>query len=645
MARTQILPASVMNLRPHSTLLGLNWTQLSGSGSFAAAAPDGSLWVLSNQPAGPDKYIWHYVNGTWTNISGLATRLAVGQNGTLYAINSGGGAFSYSGGTWTALGGGCSDITAAADGSVYALSNGNAAGSDQAIWHYTSTWSQVAGAGIRIADSWDPRILITSVGTVSATGFYVINSIGKIYHANTDGSFVVFPDNGSAIAPTTIGGFFIFAYPSAASGSNIYWFDLDAPGFTLQTGSGVSISTDSLTLYVVAASGGIFSTPIAFGKVIASPTSLNSLVAGGSNGTINVSEANYSGVFNVSGNGSLASVSCSPASCAPSRAGGTVTINVTPNSRGSGTLTISDTHSGSASVPFAIVAIAEFSNGISSNAFPRFITAGPDGNVWFAEDSSNSVARITPSGTVTEFTNGISPSSHPYGITAGPDGNLWFTELSGRVARITTSGTVTEFAINGGGQEITAGPDGNLWFIVSQHIGRITPTGTVTDFSSGISPNSNPGGITAGPDGNLWFTEYSLDRIGRITTSGTVTEFSSGITAGSAPEGITSGPDGNLWFTENSRNSIGRITPSGTVTEFSAGITANSFPQFIVAGSDGNLWFTESGATRIARITTSGVVTEFSGNITGATNEITAGPGGTVWFTETTGKKVGSVQP
>lgn len=38
------------------------------------------------------------------------------------------------------------------------------------------------------------------------------------------------------------------------------------------------------------------------------------------------------------------------------------------------------------------------------------------------------------------------PSSQPISITVGPDGNLWFTEQnSSRVARITPQGIITEF--------------------------------------------------------------------------------------------------------------------------------------------------------------------------------------------------------
>src|SRR5665213_2336632 len=73
MAHTAILPASLMAVKPQSAIQGTSWTQIPGAASYAAAAPDGSLWVLSTLPSGPDKYIWHYVSGTWTNISGEAS--------------------------------------------------------------------------------------------------------------------------------------------------------------------------------------------------------------------------------------------------------------------------------------------------------------------------------------------------------------------------------------------------------------------------------------------------------------------------------------------------------------------------------------------------------------------------------------------
>ena len=277
--------------------------------------------------------------------------------------------------------------------------------------------------------------------------------------------------------------------------------------------------------------------------------------------------------------------------------------------------------------------VTEFSAGLTPvflagneyGADPGAITAGPDGNLWFTERLANRIGRITPAGAITEFSAGLtdavtSPGSEypasPSDITVGPDGNLWFTEQSGpRIGRITPTGEITEFSAGITAVSyladvpITAGPDGNLWFIQGAPretggglIGRITPAGVVTVMSP--RPGVFVGGITSGPDGNLWFTEIDGQENGtivRITPAGDPTAFSVGIT-GTYPGEITAGCDGNLWFTENflDRDTevidgrIGLITPKGKVTEFSAGITGT--PSAITAGPDGNLWFTESDA-------------------------------------------------
>jgi virginiamycin B lyase len=62
------------------------------------------------------------------------------------------------------------------------------------------------------------------------------------------------------------------------------------------------------------------------------------------------------------------------------------------------------------------------------------ITAGPDGALWFTEESANQIGRITTSGVLTEYA--LAPGSGPVGITVGRDRAIWFTELSGFVGRI-----------------------------------------------------------------------------------------------------------------------------------------------------------------------------------------------------------------
>ena len=95
------------------------------------------------------------------------------------------------------------------------------------------------------------------------------------------------------------------------------------------------------------------------------------------------------------------------------------------------------------------------------------ITAGSDGNLWFSEEAGvcnppiicgatfDEIGRITPSGTVLAGYP-IATSSNVQSLTAGVDGNVWFAEgnasdaqgnfASGmQVGRLTPSGELTEF--------------------------------------------------------------------------------------------------------------------------------------------------------------------------------------------------------
>jgi hypothetical protein len=168
---------------------------------------------------------------------------------------------------------------------------------------------------------------------------------------------------------------------------------------------------------------------------------------------------------------------------------------------------------------------------------PSALTAGPDGNLWFA--TRQAIGRITPTGTISEY-----PISNVVGdistLTVGPDGNLWFSEGRG-------PGVLGHFGYYPG---------------TPAEIGRITPAGSITEFP--LAPDLSPyylSALTVGPDKNLYFTFGALD-IGRITTSGTVVEFA-GTVPSSSPAGPfntyapTAGSDGNLWFPDGPN--IGRL--------------------------------------------------------------------------------------
>jgi streptogramin lyase len=289
----------------------------------------------------------------------------------------------------------------------------------------------------------------------------------------------------------------------------------------------------------------------------------------------------------------------------------------------------------------------------SANSFPVGMAPGPDGNLWFAEDSvEGKIAQLNPAtGAISEFSTPTQPS-FPLGVALGPDGNMWFTESAnpGQIGEINpATHAITEIPTptpDSGPVAITAGPDGNLWFTedLVDKIGEINPaTHAVNEFP--VTSGSGPFGIAAGPDGNIWFTEKSANRIGSINPSTHAVNEYAVPTVSSQPNAIATGPSGTLWFTEQAGNKVTVFAPS-TPTTMTETPTPVNGPLVIVPGADGNMWFTESAAPgAVASINpVTRAITSFA-TPTASSNPIGAAPGsdGNVWFGENAVAKAGRV--
>ena len=159
---------------------------------------------------------------------------------------------------------------------------------------------------------------------------------------------------------------------------------------------------------------------------------------------------------------------------------------------------------------------------------PVGLALGPDGAFWTANPQPPEIARITTSGVVTVFQVPGSSTDLLQYITAGPDGRLWWTDITanntGYIGATTVDGVSTVYGpIQGSGfggqvRGIVAGPDGNMWAAAVNQVVRISATGQITLF-----PLPPKGGvfvfIAVGPDGNLWLTSQN-NALARVTRSG-----------------------------------------------------------------------------------------------------------------------------
>jgi len=632
MAHTAILPASVMQSAavrtPKGDIQGLNYTQIPGAATYAAAAPDGSLWVLSDQPSGADKYIWHYSSGSWTNISGLASRLSVAPDGTLYTLNSGGGLYAYISGTglWTAVAGGSRDLSVASDGSLYTISSGSDA--DGAIWHFAGgSWSQLPGSGSRIAASWDPNTYANPGGSITPGGFYVINSQGSIYHLGASG-YVQFPGAASSVAPIT-GGLFALGYPADPNGNVLYYYDLSNPNWSAKGGSGASISSDGKTLYIVGASGNIYSSPITPVGTTATFT-----VKSGSGGSLQSSRRQPEYVsastafIAITVNGTIPMTFPCNGSCSQ-------TFSVPP---GNDTFIISDEDSSGTILSTATISQACTAG---ANTIINAVLSGIPAYVGIALHD-----RYAPMGS--PFTTKVLVTAYDQdqNVIIGP-GNFWQPIILNN-SDSSGSTQLSETSVQSPSDVVTLSYDGQGYVnpvitasvprIVTQALpARLVPIVNVTETS--IPSASNTGrSMALGSDGALWFAETRA--IGRVTTSGTINEYpvSSQMYG---PGYLALGPGGNIWFDGGNGSIVSQtsylayITPSGTMATNQA--FSPPTPGSLTLGPDGNIWFLINGS--IAKLT--GItVTQYSlahNGLSASPADMTLGPDGNFWVAESYG--------
>jgi virginiamycin B lyase len=137
--------------------------------------------------------------------------------------------------------------------------------------------------------------------------------------------------------------------------------------------------------------------------------------------------------------------------------------------------------------------------------------------MWIVLGDTSQIVRVTTSGSVGTPISTPTAAANPMTIVLGPDGALWFTENSaGKLGRVTTAGFVSEFPLGTGVAPagLLVGVDNNLYFgDTNKHIGQfVINTSKVTLFpSSGDATN-----LALGPDFEVYFTEPGANKMGQF---------------------------------------------------------------------------------------------------------------------------------
>lgn len=289
----------------------------------------------------------------------------------------------------------------------------------------------------------------------------------------------------------------------------------------------------------------------------------------------------------------------------------------------------------------------------SSSAGLRRITTAPSGDMWFVEENTNKIGRITPSGAITEMTlpAQTTPDSRVHDLDVAPDGNVWVAWDSGwKLSRIdvaTSTAYTWEFTYpyaeevrvqaNGiawatvsydedgivrvQGDEavwhanapecddaLGAGTDGRMWCRQFDRLVRVDPLGD-GGVAYPLPANATyPYSVAPGTGGDIWFardtggTMFTSPRDGNVgwlsAAGGAVRTIELGDDI--APRSLRRGPDGAMWFTSVGRTpGIGWVTPSRTGSVVKVG---GYRPTSLTFSRDGALWFTDRSTNVIVRV-------------------------------------------
>jgi virginiamycin B lyase len=148
---------------------------------------------------------------------------------------------------------------------------------------------------------------------------------------------------------------------------------------------------------------------------------------------------------------------------------------------------------------------------LGAGARPTGIAARADGTIWIAEPGLHGYAFATTSGG-SEF--GIPfPNAAPSAVVPGPEGHVWFTEESGPwLGQVTSAAqTASRYQRLGiqtvqGTRLLAFGPGGDFWYTTGNRIGSISPDLWLADTACLPAGCDLPvTALAAGPEGSLWY--------------------------------------------------------------------------------------------------------------------------------------------
>jgi streptogramin lyase len=131
---------------------GSKWVAVSGAATGISVGANGSVWAVGTANVSGGHPVIRWTGTTWVTVAGAgAVAIAVDPHGNPWIVNSGHKISRRSGSKWVALPGAATDIAVGANGTVWDVATDTATGGHTVYRWSGSAWIRSSGAAVKIA--------------------------------------------------------------------------------------------------------------------------------------------------------------------------------------------------------------------------------------------------------------------------------------------------------------------------------------------------------------------------------------------------------------------------------------------------------------------------------------------------------------
>jgi len=230
--------------------------------------------------------------------------------------------------------------------------------------------------------------------------------------------------------------------------------------------------------------------------------------------------------------------------------------------------------------------------------------SGPD-TVWFVDQATHYVGRLTPSTGEVDL-RPLADEPGPHNLIVGSDGIVWYAgNLEGYVGRYDPATDEIERiempdpAARDPHTLVFDEDEEHIWFTVQNgnFVGRLALDDHSVELIEVPTPRARPYGIKIGPDGTVWVALLGTNKLAAVDPE-TLALTEHTLPADDArPRRLEVTERGDVWYADYRRGTAGRFEPeTGAVHELPLPAGSDSYPYGTALDSAGTFWVVQTGS-------------------------------------------------